>query len=211
MGNSSSAQTGSAVPGPPLRRRNSDSSYEEDGHDDGRGCFCANPLSSFCSPRDYSHATSLRGGKKNGKYSDTLGTPVQQTPPNIRRARMERLGLLSSKYEGLEKEAPSVSGTRSGSGSMCKNGSGANRPPPPPPGSAGARFAGNGLFARPMAMPPPGNHTPGTPYNSLKGAISGSMSSVRSAELHEGPVCISFSFDMCSGCSYRDVFTHIAQ
>jgi len=177
MGNSSSTPPPPGLE--PLPVRDSDSSDDEN-----ERCGCSNPFAGFCSPRDYTHAPSALGAKTKRWGSDSLGTPVQATPPNIRRARMERLGLLSSNYDGLEKEADEEN-------ALDGNNNGA-RIPPAPPSSAGAKFGKGSIRdsrTRPLAMPPPGNHTPGTcslTRKSMSGVI-GSLSSVRSAELHEGP------------------------
>jgi len=54
----------------------------------------------FCPP------PKNKRSRDNRWSDDPIGTPVQDTPPNIRRMRMqmENMGVMSSRYEGLEKE-----------------------------------------------------------------------------------------------------------
>lgn len=57
----------------------------------------------FCPP-----PKSKRPGYVRWNGEDPIGTPTQETPPNIRRMRMEANHVMSSKYAGLEKETTSI-------------------------------------------------------------------------------------------------------
>jgi len=75
----------------------------------------------FCSPPKRS--SSRRSGNVRWMQNDLMGTPLQETPPNIRRMRMEQAAVMSSKYAGLEKETPCypLEKTPDGSGSTTSS------------------------------------------------------------------------------------------
>jgi hypothetical protein len=86
----------------------------------------------FCPPP---RASSKRSGNVRWSENDPMGTPIQETPPNIRRMRMENNALMSSKYAGLEKEAPCypLEKTPDGSGSTASSSGQFGSCPPQPP------------------------------------------------------------------------------
>lgn len=75
----------------------------------------------FCPPPKRS--SSRRSDNMRWMQNDLMGTPLQETPPNIRRMRMEQAAVMSSKYAGLEKETPCypLEKTTNGSGSTASS------------------------------------------------------------------------------------------
>jgi hypothetical protein len=75
----------------------------------------------FCPPPKRS--SSRRSDNIRWMQNDRMGTPLQETPPNIRRMRIEQAAVMSSKYAGLEKETPyyPLEKTTNGSGSTASS------------------------------------------------------------------------------------------
>ena len=101
MGNSSSSKGNATVINMPADLTLPSTIDEEDDHCECCGDEDGGIFRGFCPPPK----------NRNSRYSrwsdDPIGTPMQETPPNIRKMRtqMEKMGLMSSRYQGLEKEA----------------------------------------------------------------------------------------------------------